>query len=254
MLEESLKNIGLNEKEQQVFLLVFQHKKILPARLSTISGINRSTVYVIGTRLEELGLINVDYGSPNKYFVAPTIEELERSLGRQEDQLKQKERSLKNLLLELKSIPTTGKFSIPKIRFIGEAQLEEFLIKESDRWAKSALTYDKTWWGFQDPTLLENYESWPDYFWPKYGDKITLNLFTNKKEGEKRMKKKSYSESRITKFIDPKQHDFSATHVVVGEYILMIMTREKPHYLIEIRDSVMAHNLRETFKLMWEKI
>lgn len=254
MLEETLKTIGLDDKEIQVFLIVFQNKKILPTRISTLSGINRSTVYLIGKKLEESGFITVDYGGPNRYFVAPTIEDLERNLEREGEKLRQKERSFKTLIKDLQRLPSSGKFSVPKIRFIGEIQLKDFLIKESDKWAKSALDYDKTWWGYQDPTLLEHYESWPDYFWPKYKDKIIMNIFTNKKEVEKKMVEKEYKKSRLIKFIDPKLHNFSATQVVVGEYILMIMTKEQPHYLIEIHDSVMAHNLREMFKLMWEKI
>ncbi|MEI6022310.1 MAG: helix-turn-helix domain-containing protein [bacterium] len=251
MIEETLQNIGLTDKEIQVFLTVFQNKRILPARISTLSGINRSTVYVIGEKLEKEGLITIDYGNSSRYFVAPDIQDLEKQLKQEEEKLQKKEQSYKNLLKELKNLPVTGKYSVPKIRFIAEHQLKDFLIKESDKWAKSALLYDKTWWGYQDPTLLEQYESWPDYFWPKYKNDILMKIFTNKKIIEKKISKKNYSGKRMIKFLDPKKHDFSATQVVVGEYILMIVTREHPHYLIEIHDAVMAHNLRESFKLMW---
>ncbi len=253
MIEETLKSIGLSENEIKVFLIVFQYKKILPSRVSKLSGVNRSTVYLISKRLEEIGLINIDFGSATRYFIAPTIEELRKNLGHEELKLRKKQNSLKQLVEDIQHLPTAGKFSVPKIRFVDEINLGDFLIKESDKWAESALRYDKTWWGYQDPSLLKFYESWPDYFWPKYGDKIVLNIFTNKATEEKQLSKKEYARSRNTKYLDPKTHGFSATQVVVGEYILMIMTREHPHYLIEIKDSVMADNLREVFKLLWNQ-
>jgi len=40
----------------------------------------------------------------------------------------------------------------------------------------------------------------------------------------------------------------------VGSYVIFIMTKQRPFYLVEIHDSVIAHNSRELFKTIWEKI
>lgn len=42
------------------------------------------------------------------------------------------------------------------------------------------------------------------------------------------------------------------TQWVAGDYVINIITSHKPHYLVEIKDAVMAENLREMLKGMWE--
>jgi hypothetical protein len=60
-------------------------------------------------------------------------------------------------------------------------------------------------------------------------------------------------ERRIVRFWD-RPEEFNATTWVVGEYILMIYTREKPFYLIEIYNAVLADNMRSLFKGLWEEV
>ena len=64
--------------------------------------------------------------------------------------------------------------------------------------------------------------------------------------------KKNYKDRSEVRYI--KDEKLSATNVVIGDYILMIITSKRPHYLIEIHDSVMAHNMRQMFKNLWENI
>ena len=40
---------------------------------------------------------------------------------------------------------------------------------------------------------------------------------------------------------------------IVGDYIIMIQTLEKPFYLVEIKDAVLSHNMREVFKKLWKE-
>jgi hypothetical protein len=53
--------------------------------------------------------------------------------------------------------------------------------------------------------------------------------------------------------LDDKMNEFTATQAVLGDYVIYAMTDEKPFYMIEIHDRVMAHNFRQVFKLLWEK-
>ena len=51
-----------------------------------------------------------------------------------------------------------------------------------------------------------------------------------------------------------KTNDFTATHAVLGNYVLFIVTKQHPYYMVETHDAVMAQNLRELFKGFWDKI
>ena len=159
-----------------------------------------------------------------------------------------------DIVAELKQLPKQGTYSIPKIHFIEESKLKRFLITQSTVWAESGAIVDNTWWGFQDHTLIENYEDWADHFWTNFPTETKLHLLTNKKPVEtKIMSKKAYATQRQIKYWAGGS-EFTATQVVIGDYILMIITREHPHYLIEIYDKTMAQNIRNLFKSLWNLI
>jgi DNA-binding MarR family transcriptional regulator len=254
MLEQKLREMGLSEKEAAVFLCVLQYQKIRPTRVALLTKINRPTVYSVAKELIGKGLIAEDGSEKTKYLVSLGERAVENILKSEEQAIEDKKRQLPELIKTLRQMKKRGGYSIPKIRFIDEPELRQFLIHQSLTWAQSALDDDKTWWGFQDHTLIETYQDWADYFWSHFSKEIHLNLFTNKEPVETElMSQKAYARQRHIKYWSGSA-EFSATHVVVGEYILMIMTRERPHYCIEIHDRVMADNLREMFKAIWEMI
>lgn len=254
MIEQKLKQIGLSDKEILVFLCVLQYQKITPAKVSMITKINRPTVYSVSKELGEKGLIDFDEAGSSKYLVSLGEAALKNITKLQEAKIVQIKKDLPSIVEELKQLPKQGKYSIPKIRFVDESRLREFLINESSKWAESAEAHDKTWWGYQDHTLLEHYEDWADHFWTKFPEDISLNLLTNKKLVEtKVMKKKNYKSKRNIRYWKG-VNEFTSTHVVVGDYVLMIVTREHPHYLVEIYDKMMAENLRNLFKGIWEQL
>ena len=74
------------------------------------------------------------------------------------------------------------------------------------------------------------------------------------KKNKKTRKTQIFDERRKIKFIDTKLHSFTANQAVLGDYIVFIMSNTKPYYMIEIHDRVMAHNLRQTFKLLWDNL
>ena len=254
MIEQKLKGLGLSDKEISVFLCILQYQKIRPARVAALTKINRPTVYSVAKELVQKGLIAEDDVEKTRYLVSLGERAIENIIKSEEQALADRKNSLPELIETLKHVPKRGKYSIPKIRFVDDAELGKFLVHQSLTWAQSALDYDNTWWGFQDHTLLEHYQDWADYFWNRFSKDIHLNLFTNEELVETEvMSKKAYARQRSIKYWSGST-EFSATHVVVGEYILMIMTRDHPHYLIEIHDQVMADNLREMFKAVWRMI
>lgn len=80
---------------------------------------------------------------------------------------------------------------------------------------------------------------------------LKVCFFSNPAESEKKMQKK-YPE-RIVKTL-PGNEGFDSSLWICGDYIIMARTRERPHYLVEIRDPVLARNQRQLFKNLWEVI
>jgi hypothetical protein len=74
-------------------------------------------------------------------------------------------------------------------------------------------------------------------------------LLSNKSPTEKKLKNKIAK--REIRHV-PKNFEFSSTIWVLGDYVITIMTRQKPHYAFVLKDSVFAANQRLIFQLLWE--
>ncbi len=254
MLNEYLQQLGFTDKEIAVYLCIQENGKLSATDVSRIAKINRTTVYSVSKELIKKGIIIEDLGGTNRYYTALPPEELRTLYKSQEQELEQKKTAIEQAILELQALPRSKQYSVPKIRFIDEPQLADFLIKQLPIWIESARKIeDKNWWGFQDVTLLETYKEWVAYHWEIFPEDFGLRVFTNNKPTEKDIANKLSDDRRQTKYWD-KAVDFSATHVVLGDYVLFIVTNQHPHYMVETHDAVMAKNLREMFKGMWEKI
>ncbi|MDP3993858.1 MAG: helix-turn-helix domain-containing protein [bacterium] len=250
MINDTLKNLGLGEKEISVYLAILQQGKITPAALSAMVGINRTTVYSVAKELSKKGLITEDLAGPGRYLIARPPSDL-ASLITQEERLLEGKRNLVNQAIgELADIAKQTNYALPKIIFVGEDELESHLYKQTPVWNESIMKRDGIWWGFQDQTFVEYYEKWIDWYWEK-GSPANMNLRLLSNEVAEKIKKKKFERRKI-RFWDQSKN-FTATTWVNGDYVAMIVTSQRPHYMMEIHDAVLAHNLREVFKGIWNK-
>lgn len=254
MIDQYLQELGLGAKERSVYLCVLENGKLSAASIARITRINRATVYSITKELIGKGFLHEDLGGSNRYFVASKADELRGVYLKQEKELQKKKEIIENTIKELKTIPQSKQYSVPKIRFIDEIQLEDFLYKQLPIWIESAQKYnDHNWWGFQDVSLVETFPEWFEYHWKIFPQDFGMKMFTNKKPTEENLAKKYSSNNREAKYWD-KSLDFTATHAVLGDYVIFCITNQRPYYLVEIHDVVMAKNLRDLFRNIWNKI
>ncbi len=253
MLNQYLQQLGFSEKEIAVYLCVLENGKLSAAAVSRITKINRTTVYSVSKELINKGIIHEDLGGTSRYYTALSTDELRNLYKTQEEELKQKKGIIENVIRELEVLPKSKQYSVPKIRFIDEIHMRDFLFKQTPVWIESAKHTDHNRWGFQDASLLEEYKDWAEYHWEIFPENFGTRLITNKKPSEKEFAGKIADERRQMKYWD-KSLNFTATHSVLGDYVLFIVTNQHPHYLVETHDAVMAENLRQLFKGMWDKI
>jgi len=250
-LDKTLDKLGLSLKAKKIYKLILETGKIAPALVARKTGINRTTVYSVANELKMRGLIVEDLGGKTLYYLPSGDAEIEKILVKDKKDFAEKEEGLSELKDVLKVITQSKTFSIPKIRFIAEEDLEKYLHDATPHWIESNLANDPTWWGFQDHTFVEEYKSWIVWFWKHAPKDVSLKLFSNDSAIESEM---------VSENIDRRQIRFwegedaiTGTLWVIGSYIVLIVTAQKPFYLVEIHDSVMAHNMREVFKKLWEK-
>jgi sugar-specific transcriptional regulator TrmB len=253
-IQHTLKEIGLNDKEIKIYLTLLKNGKTTPATLATLTKINRATVYNIAKGLQNKGIIAEDLSGKTLYLVPLPPQSLSQLVEHPRRELEEKEASIKKAIAELSLITANKNYPVPKIRFVEEDELEDFLYDNFRKWNNEILNVDATWWGFQDHSMVEHYEKWILWTWntKEYQDpRINAKLLSNASHIEQKMEKKMPRDKRTIRFV--KGMDFTSSMWVAGDYLVMAVTRQHPHYLFEIYDKTLAHNMREVFKKLWEK-
>ena len=248
-LDTILTKLDLSTKEKEIYKTILEHGKIAPARISQKTGINRTTIYSVAGELKTKGLILEDLGGKTLYYMPASESEINKALAKDKKALAEKEVGLKELKEALQLIPQSKTFSIPKIRFVAEEDLEKYLYDATPRWTENQLANDTTWWGFQDHTFVEHYRDWIVWFWKQAPQEIDLKLFSNESQVESDMRTEKITRRQIRFW--GSETGFSGTQWIVGTYIISIVTSQRPFYLVEINDAVLAQNMREVFKKLW---
>lgn len=248
-MDELFNKIGLNNNEREVYLAVLKAGKVSPQRVSVLTDINRTTVYSVAKKLQSMGLITEDLGQKVGYLVAVSPENLARVFEKEEKKIIEKKNAAIELAKELTKLSGEKQYSVPRIKFIEEGDLSEYLYAEHDRWSESAEKYGNVWWGYQDDSFTTNYRSWIDWANERSKPDLQIKLFFNKVPLEQEVAKK-YA-TRVMRHL-PDNAAFDTSLFIAGDYILMAQTRARPHYLVEIYDAVLARNQRQLFKNLWE--
>lgn len=251
MAIEALKTLGLSDRQIQVYLTVLQQGRATAITLSRITKINRTTIYSVSKELIDKGLISEDLGGTTSYFVAKPPEELQYLVEREEQAIHKKKKTASEVVHELQKLVGNSAYAAPRINFIEEKNLEKHLQKQTPLWDASIVQYDSHWWGFQDKTFIKYYEKWIDWYWES-GSKPNINLKLISNQSAEDIKTKKFARRQI-RFWE-KSGDFTATTWILGDYVVMINTNQRPHYLVEIYDKTLAHNMRELFRGVWEEM
>ncbi len=251
-IQETLRKIGLNDKEIRVYLALLKVGRITPAALAKITKINRTTLYNIAKELLGKGIIANDLAGKTLRLTALPPTSLEQIIERPKRELLKKEEFVKKAIEELSLITADKKYSVPKIRFVEEDSLEDFLYDNTTKWLKELHKTDGIWWCFQDHSFVEHYQKFVEWVGQtkEYKDKrIKANLLSNDSAIESHMEKKIPRTKRDIRFVPGM--NFTSSIWVSGDYLVMIVTRQHPFHLVEIHDATLAHNMREVLKKLW---
>jgi sugar-specific transcriptional regulator TrmB len=253
MIQETLKRLGFNGKEAEIYLEILKLGRATPTQIADNTGINRTTVYSSYKSLLKKKVIVEDLGHKYTYLVALPPENLSVLLEKQKKKLAEQEKLLSTAITELAELPSGTQYAIPKIRFVEEDDLEKFFYQRSDEWNKNVKQHDSTWWGFQDHTLVERYKQWVYDYWHTFESSkgILEKVISNRSDTERAMAKLNIMDREIAFW---KTASFNASFWVGGDYIIMVYTQHRPFYLIEIFNPVMAENLRSLFKNLWKEL
>ncbi len=251
MLYPNLTKLGFSPKESEVYLALLQHGQMTPAEVAKLTRISRPTVYSVAKELVKKGVVLEDLGGTSRSLIAKQPEDLAILTNREQKALDIKKATVQAAIAELQKVAQSVKYNIPKIVFIPEEEIDNYIYKQTPLWNKSIKETKTLYWGFQDPSFVEHYQTWIDWYWQQPNNP-KLQLLSNQSNAETAMSTKGYANRQI-KFWSGASA-FTATTWVMGNYLVMLNTRQHPFYLVEIHDAMMAQNQRQLFSGIWNLI
>lgn len=254
MIDQLFEQIGFSKNEIKVYLCLARLGKSSASIIAKQQQLPRSTTYSVLDSLIDRGVVALEHTSGTTYYVINQAESLQRMIEREEQEYLLKASAKKSVTTELMGLIRpffkSENYSIPKLRFFeGTANVENMLYDLCREWQESISHFDYTWWGYQDNHFVETYRDWLDYYWNSMHQKEKILLLSNKSDTEKKLKGEV---ARREIKVVPKSFEFSSTIWVLGEYVVTIMTRQKPHYAFQLKDTVFAANQRLMFQLFWK--
>lgn len=105
-MQEALKQLGLNDKEAKIYLLLLEEGSLAASPLAKRAQESRTNTYMILESLEEQGLVATDDSQAIRYFKANDPVMLKQLLVSRQLELKQAQSSLNWVLPKLKSFYT----------------------------------------------------------------------------------------------------------------------------------------------------
>lgn len=254
-IQQTLHTLGLNEKEVRVYLLLLKHGKSKPSKLAGFAKLNRATLYNVAHSLVAKGIIAEDVSGKVLHFVPLPPKSLSSMLEPAKRDLQEKERLIKKAVDELRVIAIEKTQPVPTIQFIEEARLERFLFANLMKWQDAVLASDGVWWGYQDQSFTEAFPKWLDQTWrtvPSKDPRYRAQFFSNASPSELKLGNKYPKSKRVVRSLPGT--NFTANTWVCGDYLVMIVTNQHPFYLVELHDPMLAHNTREVFRQLWDRM
>lgn len=250
MKKDLLEALGLNKHEQQVYAAIIKYGSLSSTELGKKTNIKRTTAYSVARSLIEKGLIVEDSLQRPRTFSPAQGKDILEAIAVDKKHIEKRERAAKQLIEELAQKKAASSYPVPTIRFIEEQKITTFLKQETPKWHRALENLEKpVWWGFQDHTFAEKFSSWIDWQWKKAPNTVSLQLLSNESKVEKRLAGK-YIKRHIKFLADSAR--FNSTIWVIEEFVVITNTRHTPFYAYEIHDALLANDLRELFKNLWD--
>jgi len=237
---KSLQKLGLNYKEQEIYLALLQLEKATANQLAYKANIKRPTTYDIIARLQKDGFIGQTTENGKRLFVATPPEQLIEKI---EDQ----KRELKNDLPFLLSIYNT-KAQKPKVAYFegssGIKQLYEDTLNSLEK-GDEILAY------VANETIEHLEEYAVDYVKRRVAKEISLRGIYQDTPRLRQYLKNDAKELRTSRIADPERFPLkNEINIYANKMIILTYSPEPFGILIESNEAVSTQ--RTIFEMAWQ--
>lgn len=246
--QQSLSHLPLNETDQAVLLVLLKEGRASPPQIAHSTNFARTTVYSSLKKLAKQGFIREENLDGKVFYQVPSPEDLDSLISQEERQFQDKLGELKALQRMFSEQSLFQNYAMPRFQFIPDEKLKTFLFDNIKRWSTR---YGQTleWWGYQDPSFLDDYASWISAFWKQAPNELKLHFLTKQVGSEESFKQTKRYPNRQMRYTN--DFPMNASLWLMGPFVLFLYTQSKPHYGIFIESSSIADSLRGIVKKLW---
>lgn len=234
-MEKVLKDLGLNEREVQVYIALLKEKSCTASKLAKIAKINRTTTYLELENLMKLGLVSYVIKDSKRYYqVAPPEKFIEI--------IDEKKKKFKEILPKLKNLQKTPQpFSIEV--FEGKEGIKTFY-QDIYNSAKEFLVLGAT--GKATEVLEYSYPHFINKFVKrKIKERAIAN--TNAKEIMSKHPKKYFQVRYLSK-----KFDAMVTTIIYKEKVAIQSLQKNNIYVVIISDNLLYKTYKNYFECLWK--
>jgi DNA-binding transcriptional regulator GbsR (MarR family) len=243
ILDQYLQNIGLSDKEAQLYLVGLQLGPATIQQLSQQSGIKRSTVYEVIDSLKEQNLFFVTQKGKRKLFTAQDPDNLSLLL-------QQKQKILTQIMPDLEALKNTTAIK-PAIRVYegldGLKQIYEDMIKKPGDILAMAAPKEKI------STMLLDYliHEWEPR---RIGSDINMRRININNKQDPSLDYQALAiphELEQIKYLPPEAYPFSVGVYVYRQKVAFVAYDDREMVGIVVRSPQINATIRAVFELLW---
>ena len=243
-LSETLKSLGLGEKEASVYVALLELGSGTVTVISRKAGINRTTGYDILASLAEKGLVNISGKEPKQEYVAESPDSFRVYLKKQIELAEQNLKVADSFIPELKSVHTTG--NRPKIKFYEGTEGLKHVYEDTLNSTETIRAYASV----EDvQSAIPNY--FPEYFRRREAKGIHIRAIFPHTPAAVERHSHDVEEKRETAFVPADKYNFSPEINIYDNKVMIASWREKLGIIIESNE--IADAMKKIYKLAWSE-
>lgn len=239
MIQETLREFGLTDKEAQVYLALLHTGTALVQDVARKAGTYRTYTYEILKSLKEKGLVSHVIKGGKQYFEPAPPDKLISIL-------KERENKISRILPDLEKAYSTT-IEKPKVEFYEGKEGLKTILDDLIRVKKDILVYGSTAGQLQ---LLQFY--FPQYVKQRVKHKIRIRVITERSPQAMELHKQDKEELREMRFL-PATMEFPTVTNIYGNKVA-ILSLDKDMVGVIIENKNIAETQRMIFQLLWNMI
>lgn len=246
VLEQTLKQLGLSDKEARVYLAILELGMDKVQTIARKAGVNRPTTYVILENLAKIGLVSQSPESKKFLFSAEPPSRLKILIKQKEAELEEKTKTLEQYIPHLEALFNLSE-NKPSVKYYegkeGLKALQEYLISLPDK---------KEFWSFTP--LDEVIAAFPDFekdiVEPREKQEYPTTIIYTNKIGRSEEFEKSRPLRKV-RYLPYEKFPFTVS-VVTSQETVQILKFTGGFAGILIENKEVAKTFKAIFDLSWE--